>query len=170
LSIRWEVTNIGISKEKAAVMKSFLQLGAVVGALLSFSVARADESMAPVAMPGSAGCCGQGACGQGGCKGSCWDRLCDWLTYRPLTRPCLCDCCCHCCECCPPLYTFFLCQGHGMPPPCLKCGGHFDGYGFPNAAPAQSGAATEAPRQSTYNSFTGYTDRAFQLMTHRSSE
>jgi hypothetical protein len=47
-------------------------------------------------------------------KAACGQRLCEWLTYRPV-RSCT-ECACHkeCSPCgVPRLYIFFLCDGHG---------------------------------------------------------
>jgi hypothetical protein len=51
-----------------------------------------------------------------GGRPSCCQRLCNWLTYRPLSHPGCCDCCKPCEPCgMPPLYIFFMCDryGHG---------------------------------------------------------
>jgi hypothetical protein len=81
---------------------------------------------APPAGPGC-GC-------NGGCDTrSCRERLCDWLTYKPLHRTECGECkvCCHgpCC-CTPPLYLYFLhdCRECRFATPCCapcadKCGG-----------------------------------------------
>ena len=57
--------------------------------------------------PAAPGCGCAGACDTRTCR----ERLCDWLTYKPLHRTECGECrpCCHgpCC-CTPPLYLFFL--------------------------------------------------------------
>jgi hypothetical protein len=57
-------------------------------------------------------------------RGSCWQRLRGWLTYRALPVPRECKCC-HMCSsglgCTPPLYTYFALRyptsGHGYEAP-----------------------------------------------------
>jgi hypothetical protein len=45
---------------------------------------------------------------------TCCERLWNWLTYRPLSRPGCCGCCKPCEPCgMPPLYIFFLCDRYG---------------------------------------------------------
>jgi hypothetical protein len=96
-----------------------------------------------------------GPCMSGPAHRSCREQLCDWLTYRPLSREqspiwtpsrgllfwrdeCwqACHSCCHClpkcAPCCPPpLYTFFIgpcCvnpAGAGCGPACGHCGASF---------------------------------------------
>ena len=132
-----------------------------LGLVLSASGVRAGEMpvMPSQAEPGMeapfygddhSACCGDR------CRGGCLHRFCEWLTYRPLTRPCLCDCCHHCTGCCyPPLYTFFLCQGcNGYPPamahggPACTCGAGSECAGCRprsecSRCPGKSGSATD---------------------------
>ncbi len=102
---------------------------------------------APVApLPPLVGPAGPGSCCGGNCCGhkiTC-HALCEWLTYRPLSRPGLAGCCHTCSACCmPPLYTFFPCYGgpgvlREVRPPCADqggcangiCGGHHFGLGL----------------------------------------
>jgi hypothetical protein len=53
-------------------------------------------------------------CGRGKeCFQLCTQRIWNWLTYRPLSRPGLAGCCQKCCDChVPPLYTYFLDRCH----------------------------------------------------------
>jgi hypothetical protein len=94
-----------------------------------------EQPAAPAAaVPGGPGCAG-GCCGHE--QVGCLKRLCNWLTYHPLTRGCECVCGCGCCsDCCgyhgfQPLYTYLQlpCQegprrsGPAAQPGCA-CGGH----------------------------------------------
>jgi len=53
----------------------------------------------------------------GGRGANCLHRLCAWMTYRPLKKPCLTDCCHKCNDChVPPLYLYFLDKYHACAP------------------------------------------------------
>jgi hypothetical protein len=71
-------------------------------------------------------------CGRGKeCVRGCAEKIWNWFTYRPLSRPGLAGCCQKCCDChVPPLYTYFLdnchaagcCNGtNGAAPGCQNC-------------------------------------------------
>ena len=150
-----------------------------LGLVLSASGVRAGEMpvMPSQAEPGMeapfygddhSACCGDR------CRGGCLHRFCEWLTYRPLTRPCLCDCCHHCTGCCyPPLYTFFLCQHCNGYPPAMAHGGPACTCGAPvpnppAAAPDPNAAAAPASPAVQQTSATGsWSSRALTLMSHR---
>ena len=120
-------------------------------------------------------CCGER------CRGGCLHRFCEWLTYKPLTRPCLGDCCHHCCGCCyPPLYTFFLCQGcNGQGPyghgPC-GCGAPAPIGPVTLAAPVPASRAPgvgpySAPPQAPDSASASiWSNRALTLVSHRTQQ
>jgi hypothetical protein len=163
-----------------------------LGVLLSASGSRAGpmplmpesaqpDLEAPVHSEGP-GHCDQGpACCGEHCRGGCLHRFCEWLTYKPLTRPCLGDCCHHCCGCCyPPLYTFFLCQGCNRGPygpgPC-GCGAPAPLGPVTLAAPVPASrpnvgpysAPPQAP-DSASASASNWSNRAFTLVSHRTQQ
>jgi hypothetical protein len=124
---------------------------------------------------------GPACCSGERCHGGCVHRFCEWLTYKPLTRPCLCDCCHHKCGCCyPPLYTFFLCQdcngpyGHGGPP--CGCGAPAPIGPVTLAAPVPASQApgvgpySAPPQAPTSASASAWSNRAFTLVSHRTQQ
>ena len=99
------------------------------------AVPSAQAQAAPLtgALPNGPGCAG-GCCGRE--QVGCLKRLCNWLTYHPLTHGCECVCGCGCCsDCCgyhgfQPLYTYFQLPCQEAPyryagcaqPACASCG------------------------------------------------
>jgi hypothetical protein len=70
-------------------------------------------NLAPLTPVPAQPCCGPATCtARSRCCGSHWDRVCDWLMYKP---PSCHACCCVVSNCNQPLYVFFLemCQGCG---------------------------------------------------------
>jgi hypothetical protein len=107
-------------------MKAARGILSTAALLLLASASHAQQ--APVPPPPLAPHAAVPAIGCGACSSccetrSCVQRLCEWLTYRPLCQPSLCDCCKRCAPCChAPLYAYFLmnCAGNGHG--CAGCG------------------------------------------------
>jgi hypothetical protein len=87
--------------------------------LLAAPAGRANEPDAPgpvfqpAPAPGNGGACGARGPSCGGCAaycGSCWERLCNFFTFRGSRSPCCNTCCSFCtgCYCYPPPYVYFL--------------------------------------------------------------
>jgi hypothetical protein len=118
--------------------------------LLAASVSWAGEGdvpltvAQPVAAPPNGNGNGSGSCGASchSCAASCWERLCDFFTYRGSRSPC-CNTCrsfCSGCYCYPPPYAYFLgdyCREGRTYATCHRCGGGCgpQGCGHPPAAP-----------------------------------
>jgi hypothetical protein len=110
--VRELLTTCRAEAESLVMRKACVMLAAAVW-ILATTACRGEEPAAPVT-PVAAVATAKGkncpcrCSSRSSCRAFC-HRLCDWLTYQPLSRPGPCGCCLKSPQCCrPPLFAFFL--------------------------------------------------------------